>query len=115
MLCFFADEAIYSHKRHGDQPVPHSHLSTQVLACQLVLPLCFFILPQVHPHGITSTEALKTLLGAQCQWLKPIILAIQEAEIRKIMVQSQPQANSSQDPILKKSIIKKGLVEGLKW
>jgi hypothetical protein len=39
----------------------------------------------------------------------PVILAIQEAEIRRITVQSQSQANSSQDPI------SKGLLEGLKW
>jgi hypothetical protein len=29
-----------------------------------------------------------------CQWLIFVILATQEAEIRRIMVQSQPQANS---------------------
>jgi hypothetical protein len=29
------------------------------------------------------------------QWLIPVILAIQEAEIRRIMVQSQSLANSS--------------------
>jgi hypothetical protein len=33
--------------------------------------------------------------GRQEPWLMPIILAAQEAEIRKIMVQSQPGANSS--------------------
>jgi hypothetical protein len=33
--------------------------------------------------------------------LTPVILAAQEAEIRRIAVQSQPEANSSQDPILK--------------
>jgi hypothetical protein len=37
----------------------------------------------------------------------PVILATQEAEIRRIMVQSQPR-------ILKKPITKKGLVEWLK-
>jgi hypothetical protein len=31
----------------------------------------------------------------------PIILATQEAEIRRFMVQSQPQQKSSQDPISK--------------
>jgi hypothetical protein len=33
--------------------------------------------------------------GARLQWLRLIILATQEAEIRKISVQNQPQANSS--------------------
>jgi hypothetical protein len=31
----------------------------------------------------------------------PVILDTQEAMIRRMAVQSQPQANSSQDPILK--------------
>jgi hypothetical protein len=42
------------------------------------------------------------------QWLTPVILATRNAEIRRIMVGSQPQANSSGDPILKKPFIKKG-------
>jgi hypothetical protein len=33
--------------------------------------------------------------------LTPVILATQEAEIRRITVRSQPWANSSRDPILK--------------
>jgi hypothetical protein len=44
----------------------------------------------------------------------PVVLAMQEAEIRRIMVRSQPQANSSQDPILKKPFTKKGLEKWLK-
>jgi ribosomal protein S3AE len=39
---------------------------------------------------------------ARSQWLMPTILPTQEVEIRKIMVQSQPQANNLQDPISKK-------------
>jgi hypothetical protein len=46
----------------------------------------------------------------------PVILAIQEAEIRRMAVQSQPQANSSLDPISKKKkkqpITKKGWWSG---
>jgi hypothetical protein len=38
-------------------------------------------------EGIT----LKTSNQARCQWLTPVILAMQEAEIRRIMVQSQPR------------------------
>jgi hypothetical protein len=47
-------------------------------------------------------------------WFTAVILATQEAEIRKITFRSQPWANSSQDPILKKPITKKELVEWLK-
>jgi hypothetical protein len=46
-----------------------------------------------------------------CQCLTPIILATQEAEIRRIMVPSQPVL---QDLISKKSFTKVGLVEWLK-
>jgi hypothetical protein len=36
-------------------------------------------------------ENIKTHLQARYQWLIPIFLAIQEAEIRRISVQSQPR------------------------
>jgi hypothetical protein len=49
--------------------------------------------------------------GAWCWWLKPVILATPEAEISRIVIQSQPC--SSGDPIVKKPITKKGLVEWL--
>jgi hypothetical protein len=44
----------------------------------------------------------------------PVILATQEAIIRRIVVQSLSRVNSVGDPISKKPIIKKGLVEWLK-
>jgi hypothetical protein len=45
----------------------------------------------------------------------PVILAIQEAEIRRIAVQSQPRQIVLQDPISKKkTTTKKGLAERLK-
>jgi hypothetical protein len=39
--------------------------------------------------------------------LAPVITATQEAEISRITVQSQPQAYSSRDPIMKKTHHKK--------
>jgi hypothetical protein len=48
---------------------------------------------------------------AGCWWLIPVILAIQEAEIRRIAVQSQLWTISSRDPILKNSSQNKGWVE----
>jgi hypothetical protein len=48
------------------------------------------------------------------QWFMPIILATQEAEIRRIVVPSQARQIGLWDPISKKTLHKKGLVEGLK-
>jgi hypothetical protein len=45
---------------------------------------------------------------ARCWRLTPII-ATQEAEIRRIAVQSQPWQIVPRDPILKKNLCKKGL------
>jgi hypothetical protein len=44
----------------------------------------------------------------------PVILATQEAEVRRITVQSQTWENSSRHPYFEKPITKKGLVEWLK-
>jgi hypothetical protein len=41
-------------------------------------------------------------------WLTPVILASQEAEIRRIWVQSQPWANNPRDPISKIPDTKEG-------
>jgi hypothetical protein len=50
------------------------------------------------------------LFLARYRWLMPIILSTQEAEIRRIMVQSQPRQIVPLNPILKRPFIKKGLV-----
>jgi hypothetical protein len=59
--------------------------------------------------GQERTDSRKT---AGCRWLTPIIVAVQEAEIRRIAVPSQPRQT---DPIWTKHITKKGLEEWLKW
>jgi hypothetical protein len=42
-------------------------------------------------------------------WLTPVILGTQEAVIRRIMVQRQPRQTVPWDPILEKTLHKKGL------
>jgi hypothetical protein len=65
-------------------------------------------------RGRADEEKLKKLLQSRRRWLMPVIVATQETKIRRITVQSQPQANNSRDPISKKTHHKKGLVEWLK-
>jgi hypothetical protein len=45
---------------------------------------------------------------AWCHWLTAIILATQEAQVRKTAIQSQPWANKFLDHISKKKFTKKG-------
>jgi hypothetical protein len=47
----------------------------------------------------------------------PVILATQEAELKRIEVRSQPWANNPRDPTLekKKLITKKGWWSGSRW
>jgi hypothetical protein len=52
------------------------------------------------------------IIKQNLRWLTPIILATQRTEFRRITVPSQPQANSWQDPILKKPNTKKGWWSG---
>jgi hypothetical protein len=56
----------------------------------------------------------KSYIPGPAEWLTPVILATQEAKVRRIAVQSQSWANSLGDPILKRPITKKTLVEWLK-
>jgi hypothetical protein len=50
-------------------------------------------------------------LIARQQWLTTIVLSTQEAESRRVKVQSQPQANSSGEPLEKLITKKKELAE----
>jgi hypothetical protein len=56
---------------------------------------------------VCITSSFKNLVSMGLWWLTPVIIATQEAEIRRIMVQNQSQANSLQNPILKKLITKR--------
>jgi hypothetical protein len=59
------------------------------------------------PSKFKPQYCQKTSILVGSLWLRPIILAIQEAEIRRITVRRQPRANSSR-PYLEKTITEKG-------
>jgi hypothetical protein len=59
---------------------------------------------------------LRKLAGAQGRWLTAVILATQEAEIRKITVRRQPRQIVLLDPITVKPITKRragGVAQGI--
>jgi hypothetical protein len=58
----------------------------------------------IHPCSVLH----KIYQDAGCQWLIPVILATQEAGIKKITVQSQPGQIVQETLSRKKSITKKG-------
>jgi hypothetical protein len=47
-----------------------------------------------RPCGGNPLGEFESSAGAKHQWLMPVIVATQEAEIRRIAVQSQSPANS---------------------
>jgi hypothetical protein len=63
--------------------------------------------------GKSPPPQIKKLCLAGHQWLMPIILATQEAEIRRIAIQSQPQQIVC-ETLSQKNHHEKGLVEWLK-
>jgi hypothetical protein len=65
-------------------------------------------------NKLPQSQPLKTA-PAGCQWLTSIILATQEVEIRRIMVQSQPRKIVPRDPISKNPFIKRagGVAQGI--
>jgi hypothetical protein len=60
------------------------------------------------------TSLFKIATFAGCRWLTPVILATQEAEIRRIIVRSQPGQKALKTLSRKKPITKKagGVVQG---
>jgi hypothetical protein len=77
----------------------------------LIFPLPLSL--ENNPLGTNPTEAmiLKVSVNAGCKWLTRVILATQEAEIRKISV----KLSQLMRPYLKKTHHKTGLAEWLKW
>jgi hypothetical protein len=57
---------------------------------------------QVLEGDPTWWSQIRDALQLKRSWLMSVILAIQEAENRRIFVRSQPQGNGSRDPISKK-------------
>jgi hypothetical protein len=81
---------------------------------------CIPVVPGLRGGGrrITSSRlawaCLKKTRTSQVLVVTPVIPATQEGEIRRIMVQSQPWANSSRDPISKNSSNKNSW-SGSRW
>jgi hypothetical protein len=69
----------------------------------------FFIFCILLNKGVQTSKKLDE---AGHGWLTPVILATQEAEIRRITIQSQARANSSKDPISKILNTSKGWQNG---
>jgi hypothetical protein len=57
---------------------------------------------------------LEILKSARSRWLTPVILATQEAEIRRIVIEAKPGKIVHKTVTRKKKIHRKGLVEWLK-
>jgi hypothetical protein len=67
----------------------------------------------VSQHAWLTSSITLIAKGNWAQWLTPVILATQKAEIRKIVVQRQP-GKIVHETLSGKTYHKKGLVEWLK-
>jgi hypothetical protein len=66
------------------------------------------------PSKLLRSSASQEYIWAECQWLTPIILATQEAEIRRITFRSQP-GQIVCETLFRKTLSQRiGLVEWLK-
>jgi hypothetical protein len=64
-------------------------------------------------HDFLIRVSIRITGTAGCRWLTPIILAAQEAEIRRLTVQSQLR-QIARETLSQKTLHKKGLVERVK-
>jgi hypothetical protein len=82
---------------------------------RFVLPHSFKDLSPSSAGSIALGLKVKNVMEARCWWLTPVILATQEADIRKIPVQSQPGQIVHATSYLKKTLHKKagGVAQGL--
>jgi hypothetical protein len=67
-----------------------------------------------HQGGTGFVSRIRKGPCTRCRWLTPVILATQEAEIRRIAVRSQPRQIVQETVSRKKPITKKGTVEWFK-
>jgi hypothetical protein len=72
---------------------------------------------KIPPDGSDAGQSLRStgfkipIATPLSEHLPTVILATQEAEIRRIVVRNQPQTNSTIDPILKTPDTKKGYLK----
>jgi hypothetical protein len=87
-------------------PTERGRSDILILSCPYVKRTRSFL------HFLEASCYIRSPIAAGCWWFMPIILVTQEAEIRRILVWSQPWENSLQDSILKTHITKKGWLNG---
>jgi hypothetical protein len=93
---------------HGNAHIKLPIVNTQSFGCDFK---CF----QVHKLYLSWVLSILRVISAHRQWLIPIILAAQEAEIRRIAVQSQPRKTVCKTLSWKTLFQKIGPTSGSRW
>jgi hypothetical protein len=92
--------------------VTHAGFKLKILLPQLPAPLHLAAILEYTKN--VELYPLKECIGDGHQWLMPVILVTQEAEIRRIVVRSQLGQIVRETLPQKKKLHKKGLVKWLK-